>query len=95
MWGGLGSHFLSGIAASYSKQDYLRSFYRKGIWRKMAKDVKLSKTVPTGQNVNMSTGHKCEKCHNATTERTLMVVKTLRADGRKETNYYHRDCIKY
>ncbi|MDB5079711.1 MAG: hypothetical protein JWP00_1635 [Chloroflexi bacterium] len=61
----------------------------------MAKDVKLSKTVPTGQNVNQPTGHNCEKCSNMTTERTLMVVKTLRADGRKETNYYHRDCIKY
>jgi hypothetical protein len=61
----------------------------------MAKDVKLSKTVPTGQNVNLATGHTCEKCEKMTTERTLMVVKTLRADGRKETNYYHRDCVKY
>ena len=61
----------------------------------MAKDVKLSKTVPTGQNVNLPTGHNCEKCEKMTTERNLMVVKTLRADGRKETNYYHRDCVKY
>ncbi len=61
----------------------------------MAKDVKLSKTVPTGVNVNQPTGHNCEKCEKMTTERSLMVVKTLRSDGRKETNYYHRDCIKY
>lgn len=61
----------------------------------MAKDVKLSKTVPTGNNVNQPTGHHCEKCNLMTTERTLMVVKTLRSDGRRETNYYHRDCAKY
>ncbi|MEI6046945.1 MAG: hypothetical protein WCS37_21560 [Chloroflexota bacterium] len=61
----------------------------------MAKDVKLSKTVPTGQNVNLPTGHNCEKCGQMTTERTLQVVKTLKADGQKSTNFYHRDCLKY
>ncbi len=61
----------------------------------MAKDVKLSKTVPTGQNVNLPTGHFCEKCGNMTTERTLLVVKTMKANGARMTNFYHRDCIKY
>ncbi len=61
----------------------------------MAKDVKLSKTVPTGQNVNLPTGHNCEKCGQMTTERNLQVVKTLKADGQKMTNYYPRDCLKY
>jgi hypothetical protein len=61
----------------------------------MAKDVKLSKTVPTGQNVNLPTGHNCDKCGLMTTERTLQVVKTLKTDGSKSTNYYHRDCVKY
>ncbi|MEI7553669.1 hypothetical protein [Candidatus Chlorohelix sp.] len=61
----------------------------------MAKDVKLSKTVPTGQNVNLPTGHNCEKCGNMTTERTLQVVKTLKPDGSRQTNFFHRDCTKY
>jgi hypothetical protein len=61
----------------------------------MAKDVKLSKTVPTGQNVNQPTGHNCEICGNMTTERTLMVVKTYAPDGSKKTNFFHRDCKKY
>lgn len=61
----------------------------------MAKDVKLSKTVPTGQNVNLPTGHNCDKCKQMTTERTLLVVKTYAPDGSRMTNYYHRDCIKY
>ncbi len=61
----------------------------------MAKDVKLSKTVPTGLNVNLPTGHNCDKCSLMTTERTLMVVKTLKNDGSKVTNYFHRDCVKY
>jgi hypothetical protein len=61
----------------------------------MAKDVKLSKTVPTGQNVNLPTGHNCDKCGAMTTERTLLVVKTLKPDGSKHTNFYHRDCVKY
>lgn len=57
----------------------------------MAKDVKLSKTVPTGINVNLPSGHSCDLCHHALTQRELQVVKTLRADGHKETNFYCKE----
>ena len=61
---------------------------------KSGKDVKLSKTVPTA-SANPDTNHDCDKCGKDVFERQLLVVKTLRADGAKATNFYHRDCMKY
>lgn len=55
------------------------------------KDVKLSKTVPTGKVDDTPSGHVCKIDGKPIPQRKLVVMKVVKADGKRTTEYYNRD----
>ncbi len=58
------------------------------------KDVKLSKTVPTGRIDEADSGHLCKVDGKPIPQRKLLVVKVMKASGKWDTDYYNRDNFK-